>query len=38
VAVSFIGVGNRKKTTWQILSDNVVSSAPCHEQGSNSQL
>ena len=23
---------------WQILSDNVVSSTPCHEQGLNSQL
>jgi hypothetical protein len=23
---------------WQTLSHNVVSSTPCHEQGSNSQL
>jgi hypothetical protein len=23
---------------WQTLSPNVVSSTPCHEQGSNSQI
>jgi hypothetical protein len=33
VVVSFIDGGN-----WQTLSYNVVSTTPCHERGSNSQL
>jgi hypothetical protein len=47
--ISFIGEGNHEnqsttreppsvKNHWQILSHNVVSSTPRHEQGSNSQL
>jgi hypothetical protein len=43
VAVSFIGGGNQSTRVpvashWQTLSHNVVSSTPCHEWGSNSQL
>ena len=42
VAVSFIGGGNRstwrKPPTYHILSNNVVSSTPCHERDLNSQV
>jgi hypothetical protein len=46
VAVSFIGGGNGVPgenhrpvdSHWQIVSHNIVSSTPSHEQGSNSQL
>ena len=40
VAVSFIGGGNHQsvESHWQTLSYYVVSSTPCHERDSNSQL